>query len=142
MAEQDVIRVACHRTGSNWPSETSSNLAAAVVQPVAFEPLTWFELRNESISNGGDRADLAQLYNTGGFFDLLRASLEAGDWAGIQDLKEDAGDVVTLSTPTKQAIVATLDAHKLRLIDVVAGELGEIAPETVSATQVDSALGR
>ena len=38
--------------------------------------------------------------------------------------------------------VAFKEAVQIRLIDVVAAELGETAPETVTAAGIDTALGR
>lgn len=125
---------------ANWETQNAELLAGALVETVAIEPLSWYEFRTVVIEEGGSRAELAGLYDTGGFFDELKSMLETGNYDKYLALRDDAGDVVVLSAATKSAIVAVINGRKIRLIDEAAAISDESAPETVTAANVTSAL--
>lgn len=138
----DIIKIACYRTGPDWPQQTSADLATAIVQPAALTGMRLLTFFQQIIAAGGVQAELAPLYERGQFIVNLEENLTNGDLAGVQTLASLAADLVTMSETTTDAIDAVIAANSLRLVDVVAMELGETAPETVSEADVDEALGR
>jgi hypothetical protein len=142
----DLIKIACYRTGPDWPETTSADLATAIVQPAAIKSLRLTAAFQAAVAGGADLSELGAVYRvmTGEFITNLRDALHEGDLSQVQTLVAIAGadSVLAWSQATKDALDAVISANRLRLIDVVAAEIGEDAPESVSAADVDAALGR
>lgn len=136
-----VIEIACYRV-TNWAATSSADLATAVVQPAALSSMRLLSFFQQIVAAGGDQTELAPLYDRSQFIIHLEENLMNGDLAGVQTLASLAADLVTMDQATIDAIEAVIAANSLRLVDVVATELGETAPETVSEAEVDEALGR
>jgi hypothetical protein len=144
----DLIKIACYRTTPYWSEAASEDLATAIVQPAATSPLTLTLAFQQAIAAGAVFSELAQMWKFSHFIEVLRAALHDGDLAGVQNMiasgalmKDEAGSLIW-SQATTDALNAVVANNSLRLIDVVAAELGEDAPESVSAADVDAALGR
>lgn len=138
----ELIKLACWRAGSDYASRTSEALAAALVAPCALRPLGLLGLFQAAVAGGADAAELGGLYRFDRFIDHTEAVLASGDLAGVQALVAMAESLGGLSPATMKAIGAVIAAQTLRLVDVVAAELGVAAPATVSAAEVDEALQR
>lgn len=138
----ELIKLACWRAGSDYASRTSEALAAALVAPCALRPLGMLAFFQEAVAAGADAGELGRLYQFGRFVEDVEAVLAAGDLAAMQALVVMAEGLGGLSAATMAAIGAVIEAHTLRLVDVVAAELGVAAPATVSAAEVDEALQR
>ena len=142
----DAVKIACWRI-DDWTATSSADLATAVAQPAALDPLTLTAAFGEAVAGGAVVAELAQMWKYSEFISTVRANLQEGDLAGVQNmilsggLMEEGGNAIWSQT-TVDALTAVVTTHTLRLVDVVAAELGETAPETVSEADVDEALGR
>jgi hypothetical protein len=137
----DVIRVACHRTG-DYQNTTSADLVTAITQSVALQKTTLLSFFQQIIAAGGVQAELAPLYDRSRFIDDMANNLEVGDLAAVSTLVSLAQDIVTMTQPTVDAINTVITSSSLRLVDVVAAELGQVAPGSVTPADVDTALGR
>lgn len=137
----DIIRIACWRANHDY-TPTSAEYAALCVAPAAWQPCSLVAFFQEIIAAGAVVAELAQIYMYGQLVADVRAALEEGRADELQALAALLPHLLTLSAPTQAAIATTLAAHTLRLVDVVAAERQEEAPATVTAADVDEALGR
>lgn len=138
----DIIKISCYRGTSNWSKTSSADLVAAIQQPTALRPMTLLDFFQRLLAAGAIKSEIAPLYDRSEFIRDLKDNLQSGDLAGVAALASLAEDIVTLSQTTIDAIASVLSTNSLRLVDVVAAELGETAPKTVTAADVDAALGR
>jgi hypothetical protein len=137
-----IIKIACHRSGPNWPETSSTDLATAITEAYRLNPLSILEFFQAIIAAGGAQAELAPLYGYQKLIEHLERALANGDLAAVQVCVGLAADLESLSQETTDAIEAVIAANSLRLVDIVAAEIGEDAPETVTTADVDAALGR
>lgn len=157
----DTIKVSCWRQ-AGWPQISSADLAAAISAPYAIRRMELVEFFGSIAAalaqiTGGSQAqaagmvaaETARLYQAGRFLDDLEYQLRnlggqtnAGNYAAVLYLVQTAQTLTTLSEAMLTAIQTVITASTLRLVDVVAAELGEPAPGEVSAGMVDEGLGR
>ncbi len=138
----EFIKVACFRTGSDYASQSSADLAVAISQDVALVKMTIMPFFQQIIAAGGVQSEVAPLYKYSEFMADLKGNLEKGDLAAVRILVSLAKNIVTFTAPTTEAITTVITVNSLSLIDVVANELGEAPPGAVSAADIDTALGR
>lgn len=137
----DVIKVSCWQI-DDYTSRTSEDLAVDIVQPKALQKMTKAEFLTQVVTAGGVQSELSQTYKFTEYQRDLDKQLAAGSLPNVQLLAGIAPELVTMTTPTTDAIATVIGNNSLRLIDVIAIERGETAPATVTATDVDEALGR
>ncbi len=143
-----TIKVSCHRVDPSWAQMSSAELAAAIsAESSELEPITLTTAFGEAVAAGAVVAELAQMWKYGEFIATLRKLLHDGDIAGVQNmilsgsLMTENGAVIWSQTTVDalNAVVAS-HAYTIRPIDLVANEMGETAPETVSEADVTTAL--
>lgn len=136
----EIIRTACIRARSDYRTASSADLATAVVQPAALQPtdlMTLFQaLPSTAIAEAG------KLFGYGEYIRRTEAALAAGNLAETMAFLAIGSAIIAMSADTHDALMAVLTPRIMRLIDVVAYGQGETAPATVSAADVDAALGR
>lgn len=135
-----IIAIACHRSGPEWPSTSSADLSSAITEDRRLKSLSILEFFQAIIAAGGIQAELAPLYEYQKLIEHLERSLANGDLPAVQVCVGLAGDLESLSQATTDAIDAVIAANSLSLVDVVAEELGEDAPETVTAADVTTTM--
>ncbi len=136
----NLLTVACYRTGSNYASCTSADLAAAISAPSALKPLSLLQFFTAAVSLGADPTEFRAIWQYQEFVRRAEESLVNGDLLAVQTLL--AICPLSFSAKALAALNAVITANVLRLVDVVAAELQLAAPATVSATDVAVALGR
>ena len=140
----DAVKIACWRASTNYASTSSAELAQLITAPRHVKRIALIEFFAECVARGASTADLKQIYKFGQYkLDVqfvLESSGEYADLATIQAMF--ALMPFDVSQATSDAIAATISAHSARLVDAVAAELGEPAPQNVTADDVDTALGR
>jgi hypothetical protein len=141
-----IIAIACYRTGPEWPQASSADLATAITELHSLSPMTLTSAFQAAVANGGVVEEYGRVYSVmnNEFVVALKTGLHNGDLLGVSFLMQIAKTHSNLafSQASKDAIDAVIAANSLRLVDVVAAEIGEDAPETVTAADVDAALGR
>ena len=137
-----VIGIACFRT--DYQTKTPAQLAIDIAQPVALRSLALTSAFKAAVANGASLAELGAVYRVmnNEYIANLRDALHAGDLAQTQILVAIASSdtVLNFSQATKDALQAVITANELRLVDVVATELDQPAPETVTAADVEAAM--
>ena len=141
ITENDIIAWSCYRI-DDYKNVSSADLATAIVQNVALTKTTIMPFFQQIIANGGVQSELAPLYKYSEFMADLKLNLEKGDLTVVQTLVSLAEDLVTLTMPTTMAIATAITQNFLRLVDVVAEAAWQVAPISVTAADVDAALGR
>jgi hypothetical protein len=124
---------------NEWKTKTAETLAAEISAPAAlvkFANLTSFF--GALVAAGADAADLKAAWAFSQFIQRFEEALQAGSLGAVQALV--ATIPFELSAASAQALNDLIAANTLRLIDVVAAEQGEPAPESVSAADVTAAL--
>lgn len=133
---RNTLTVACQRSGNT--EMTAGQLAAALNQPVMLRPMGRKEFFMVVVQNGGDVTSIAQLYGYSAYMADVETALQRGDLLAASGLLLLCP--VALTDATRQIITNVLNANALRLVDVVAEELGEPMPQTVDAENVTIAL--
>lgn len=145
----DAVRISCYRVSSGYAGMSSADLVTAITAPYCLRRMELVEFFGLLTAAGAVVAEIAPLYQ----FDLFVSHLEyqlrhpegqtgTGNYAAVGMFVTMAQNLTTMSTATLTAIQTVLAVSALRLVDVVAAELGEAAPETVSEAEVAEALGR
>lgn len=146
-----VINTAIFRAygAGEWEQMSSADLAAAISAPYSLRKMELVEFFGAISQAGAVTDEVAEFYKVQRFVDDLEYQLRnpqgqanTGNYAAMGMLVSVAQSLTTLTAPTLGAISAVMAATTQRLVDVVAAELGEEAPETVTAGDVDEALGR
>jgi len=135
-----LIRSACYYTGSNYAARTSDDLVAAILAPAALKELSLLQLFTMAVQAGAEAAEFRAIWQYQEYVRRVEEALARGDLAATRALLTVCP--VPFSEKTLAALNTVIAANTLRLIDVVAAELGQNAPATVSAADVDAALGR
>jgi hypothetical protein len=151
----DVIRVACHRYSSQWSETTSADLAAGITAAytipanLSLDDVLGAILQATATEDQETvRNELAQLWQFSEFMVGLGENLRKRNYTGIAFMLDAAGRLkgpdgaLIWSATTSTAAATALAGLAMSLVDVVAEDLGEDAPESVSAADVDAALGR
>lgn len=135
--------------GSLLDNTSSSDIAAAIIAPYCIKKMELVEFFSALAAAGAVVAEVAPLYQWKRFVDDLEYQLRnpdcqtgTGNYQILLMLVEMAQHLTTMTEPTLAAIQVVIDATARRLVDVVAAEVGEVAPETVTAANVDEALER
>lgn len=130
--------------GVDWKSVAAAGLATGVNRAASFTPYrNYTEFRNEALTNGANRSELAKLYRNAAFLGVLRDVLESGDIERITAIREDFGDIdeyQDMAVATKQVLSSTLSARELSWLAVTAADLGEDVPQNVNGAAVTAAL--
>ena len=134
----DEIKYATYRVPDH-NSKTDAELAAAIIAPAALNKMTLLEFFQQVIAAGGIQAEVAPAYTHSEFMADLKLNLARGDLAALQVLVSLAENILTMTPVTTAAIQTVLTNNSLRLVDVVAAELGTTAPETITAQDVANA---
>lgn len=123
---------------------SSTDIAAAITAPAALAETRLTTAFQAAVAAGADLHELGKCYSqmNNEFVVSLRDALHDGDLTQVQVLIAIAAGQLAWSAATIAALNGVIAGRLLRLVDVVARERGEIAPETVSAAEVDEALGR
>jgi hypothetical protein len=139
----DIIAMACYRV-PDWEKLSSDELATAIVQPAALNPLTMTGAFCAAVLAGADLGELGAAYSkmNNEYVVNLRDALHHGDFNQVQVLIQIGAAVLGWSEKSLGAIQAILAANTLRLVDVVAIEKNESAPPVVSAADIEAALGK
>lgn len=140
----DLIKISCQRTSPNWLQTSSADLATAISTASALQGTRLTEAFQAAVAAGASLSELGACYSqmNNEFVVNLRDALHDGDLTQVSVLVAIAADQLSWSQTTINALNGIIAARSLRLVDVVAAELGETAPETVTAADVDAALGR
>jgi hypothetical protein len=142
--KQDVVRQACYLVGSHYRTLTSEQLGAAITAPVALrpyaEPLTGFF--SDVVTAGGAAAELRPIWAYDRWIERLAEALSDGALVSVQALMATCPVWDALGPHTQAAVSQVLQSRSIRLVDTVAAALDVDAPESVTAEDVDGALGR
>lgn len=138
-----MIDTVCFRV-NNWQQTSSVDLVTAITSVTALEPTRLTDAFQAAVAAGASLGELGKCYSqmNNEFVVNLRDALHDGDLTQVSVLVTIAADQLSWSQTTIDALNGIIAARSLRLVDVVAAELGETAPETVTAADVDAALGR
>lgn len=131
------------RFGANeWQQMSSEALAAAITAPSALAETRLTSAFQAAVAAGASLEDLGKCYSqmNNEFVVNLRDALHDGDLVQVHVLVAIAAEQLSWSAETVAALNGVIAGRLLRQVDVVARELGEIAPETVDAAEVDAAL--
>lgn len=135
-----LVKQVCYRVGSDYAARNSTDLAAAVLAPTSLRVTSLLQLFTMAVQAGAEAAEFRAIWQYQEYVRRVDEALARGDLAATQALL--ATCPVAFSEKMLAALNTVIAANTLRLIDVVAAELGQNAPATVSAADVDAALGR
>lgn len=140
----DTIKIACWRATPQYAQTPSAELAKLITAQRYIKRMTLIEFFAECVARGASTADLKQIYQFGQYkLDVQYILEQSGDYVDLASIQAMIALMpFDVASQTSVAIAATISAHTARLVDVVAAELGEVAPESVSVADVDEALGR
>lgn len=136
----NIIEICCLRLGVI--NKTSDVLAEAIQIFVAMKQMTRVDFLSAVVAAGGVRSELSPLYMYSSFMADIDEQLLAGNLINVQFLVVIARDLVRMSQSTIEAINTVVDKNSLRMVDVVALELNQIAPAIITASDIDNALSR
>ncbi len=136
-----MITTSIYRT-KDWRSKNASTLAAEITTPVALRETRLTTAFQEAVGRGASLSDLGKCYSVmnNEFVINLRDALHDGDLVQVTVLIAIATGQLEWSSATVQALQATIAAHTLSLVEMVAAELAEPGPGVVDAAVVESAL--
>lgn len=123
---------------NQWRTLPAGVLAQAVLQPVALKSMDLMTLFAGAQTAGADVAEFRAVWQYSEFVQRVERALNDGNLTGAMGLL--AVCPVDFSGRTLQALQTVLAANTLRVVDVVASETGQAAPETVTALDVTLAL--
>ena len=135
----NAIAISCFRTTANYASCSSANLAAAITAAHSLKPLSLLQLIQQVQAAGGDAQEFRAIWQYQEYVRRTEEALAAGDLAAVQALLLICP--VEFSAAMQKALQQVIAANTLRLVDVVAAEMLQAAPVTVTAADVNAALG-
>jgi len=129
---------------NEWRQTSSADLASAITAPAALRETRLTDAFQAAVAAGASLSELGKCYSqmNNEFVVNLRDALHDGDLIQVQVLVAIAADQLSWSQTTINALNGIIASRVMRLVDVVAAELGETAPDAVTAADVDAALGR
>ena len=127
-------------TAGEWRSLDATALAVNIVEDAKLVSMTRFMFFQQVIAAGGEQSEIAGLYGFAEFVKDLDRNILAGHLAEVTTLASLAGDLVSLSTATSNAINQVISDNSLTWVEIVASELGQIVPASVSASDVTTAI--
>ncbi len=137
----DNLKYAIFRVNS-YASKTAEQLATALVADAALTPVRLTTAFQEAFEAGASLNELGKVYSqmNNEFVINLRDALHQGDLVQTSILIAIAVDQLQWSQATQDAVDSVLNTYTLTLVEQVANEFGEGAPESLSAADVTSAL--
>lgn len=142
MSASNTIKIACWRASSDYAKTPSAQLAQLITAPCALKPLTLLDLFTAATQHGASIVELSKIYDSDKLIEHAEGILLERDLAKATAILQIIALRCAWSKATIDAMTAVIAANTLRLVDVVAAELGEVAPQSVSADDVDAALER
>jgi hypothetical protein len=136
----NAIAISCFRTTANYASCSSANLATAITAAHSLKPLSLLQLIQQVSAAGGDAREFRALWQYQEYVRRAEEDLRVGNLAAVQTLLLVCP--VEFSAKTQAALQGVIAANTLRLVDVVAAELGQAAPAKVTSADVNAALSR
>jgi hypothetical protein len=133
-----LIKIACFRC-TDYAKRASADLAAAITAAHSLKPLSLLQLIQQVQAAGGDAQEFRAIWQYQEYVRRTEEALAAGDLAAVQALLLICP--VEFSAAMQKALQQVIAANTLRLVDVVAAEMLQAAPVTVTAADVNAALG-
>lgn len=138
----NLIALACWRTGSDYAMRTSADLTIAITAPIALRSLNLLTLLIAATQAGAIPAELHRLYQYAKYVEDAENVLRTGALLETQAMLAVAATIGAWTTPTVMAVQTVIAANALSLLDLVAIELNTTAPINVTAADIDMALNR
>lgn len=135
----EIIKYACFRI-PGYENMTNAQLVTEITSYIAMTPTTLLGFFTELLANGAIQSELSPLYKNSSWMEDFRTNLDRGDLAAVQALVAIANDLQPMSPVTLSAITLVLNSKAIRLVDVIANELGQTAPEIITETDILNAL--
>jgi hypothetical protein len=139
------IEISCYRI-LNYQNLTSEELIVEITKPIAFNPISVTDAFELALNAGAIQSVIWSVFNAtklnNRFEEILRTSLYEGNLKATAAMIQGGGVLGVFSQSTIDALFGVLQSRSLRMVDIVATELNETAPETITTEDIDAALGR